>query len=407
MRALATKLYLFGFFDDFILIYPLYAVLFAESGLSVAQISILFFVWGGTAMVVSVPAGALADRVPRRGLLISAQLIRAAGYVVWIVEPTFVGFMVGFILWGTKEGLSDGAWEALIYDELDELGRTDEYVRLSGRTATAGMLAVVAASLGAAAAIEFGYDFVLWASVASVLAAGVVILSLPESARHKKVHEENYLQTLRAGVALAVRQGSILRIILFGGFIYAIWGGLDEYWSLYARDLGLSNSEIGLAMAGLYVAGAAGTLTADRFERLSTPALVNAMAALGLVLLGGLLIDAPVALLLVAVFMLGFCLIDILLGGRLQHAIEEQTRATVTSVAGVVTDVMGLGLYALLAILDGPLGLTGSLIAVAALIVAVALVARPTMGRWPARSDGSASQPSPKAKRARASSSSS
>lgn len=405
MRSLTTKLYAFGFFDDFILIYPLYAVLFAESGLSVGEISILFFIWGGTSMVVSVPAGALADRVSRRGLLVVAQFIRAAGYVLWIVEPTFVGFMAGFVLWGAKEGLSDGAWEALVYDELNELGRADAYVRVVGRVAAAGMFAVVAASLGAAAAIELGYDFVLWASVASVLVAAVFVVLLPESRRRRQVHTERYLRTLRDGVRMAVREASVLRIILFGGFIYAIWGGLDEYWSLYAQDLGFDNTEIALAMALLYVAGAIGTVIAHRFEHLSTRALVAAMAVVGAILLAGLLLDAQASILLIAAFMFGFCLIDIVLGGRLQHVIEERTRATVTSVAWVASDVMGLALYGLFAVLSGPLGLRGSLIVVAALILAVALVARPMMGGWPPRRPRSAPARPKRAKTSRASSS--
>ena len=49
--------------------YALYAVLFADHGLTVAQISSLFAIWSLTGFLLEVPSGALADIVSRRGLL--------------------------------------------------------------------------------------------------------------------------------------------------------------------------------------------------------------------------------------------------------------------------------------------------------------------------------------------------
>ena len=48
--------------------YPLYALLFLDTGLSEAQISVLFALWSITAFVAEVPTGALADRWSRRGV---------------------------------------------------------------------------------------------------------------------------------------------------------------------------------------------------------------------------------------------------------------------------------------------------------------------------------------------------
>lgn len=46
--------------------YPLYALLFLDTGLSPAEVSLLFAVWSVTALVTEVPAGVLADRWSRR-----------------------------------------------------------------------------------------------------------------------------------------------------------------------------------------------------------------------------------------------------------------------------------------------------------------------------------------------------
>lgn len=81
-------------------LYAVYALLFADTGLSDAKISVLFMLWSTTAIVAEVPSGALADRFSRRAALIASSLFQAVGFLLWIVLPGFVSFAAGFILWG-------------------------------------------------------------------------------------------------------------------------------------------------------------------------------------------------------------------------------------------------------------------------------------------------------------------
>lgn len=64
---------------EFVPLYALYALLFADHGLTTAQISSLFALWSITSFVLEVPSGAWADTVSRRGLLVlSGALVAAA-----------------------------------------------------------------------------------------------------------------------------------------------------------------------------------------------------------------------------------------------------------------------------------------------------------------------------------------
>ena len=85
---------------DLVPIYPLYALLFADTGLSDAEISVLFALWSAVGIVAEVPSGALADRVGRRTSLVIGALVQAVGYACWVVFPGFPGFAAGFVLWG-------------------------------------------------------------------------------------------------------------------------------------------------------------------------------------------------------------------------------------------------------------------------------------------------------------------
>jgi MFS family permease len=84
-------------FDEGVVFYPLYALLFAAAGLSTAQITSLFVIWSGVSFVLEVPSGAWADAFSRRRLLAAGAVIRAAGFLAWGVFPNYFGFAFGFV----------------------------------------------------------------------------------------------------------------------------------------------------------------------------------------------------------------------------------------------------------------------------------------------------------------------
>ncbi|MBM0227794.1 MFS transporter, partial [Micromonospora sp. ATA51] len=144
IRRLAGTLYGYAFLTDLVLLYPVYVLLFSDTGLSVGQISSLFVLWSATGIVLEVPSGAWADAVSRRLLLVLAPLLPAAGFACWVLAPSYPAFAVGFLLWGAGGALRSGALEALVFTELDRLGASDRYARVMGRARTAEVLGAAA-----------------------------------------------------------------------------------------------------------------------------------------------------------------------------------------------------------------------------------------------------------------------
>jgi len=122
-RSLAAALYGYAFLRDLVLLYPVYPLLFTDTGLTVWQISTLFVIWSASSIVLEVPSGALADAVSRRLLLCLAPLVTAAGFALWTLVPSYPAFAVGFLLWGVGGALASGALEALVYTGLERLGQ--------------------------------------------------------------------------------------------------------------------------------------------------------------------------------------------------------------------------------------------------------------------------------------------
>ncbi|MFD0822551.1 MFS transporter, partial [Micromonospora zhanjiangensis] len=156
VRRLSATLYVYSFLDELRPIYPVYALLFADTGLSTAQISALFVLWSVTGLLLEVPSGVLADAVSRRLLLVVGPLAAGAGFGLWVLVPSYGVFAVGFVLWGVQGALQSGALEALVYEELALRGAADRYPTVMGRARSAGLVAVVLAIATAGPVLDAG-----------------------------------------------------------------------------------------------------------------------------------------------------------------------------------------------------------------------------------------------------------
>lgn len=198
VRRLTAILYGYAFLSDLVLLYPLYVVFFADTGLSVGQISSLFVIWSAAGILFEVPSGAWADVVSRRLLLCLAPLVTAAGFALWVLLPSYPAFAVGFLLWGAGGALVSGALEALVWTELDRLGAVGRYARVLGRARTAGVLGVVVSGVLAGPVLAVGgYPAVGAVSVLACLLATIVAARFPE---HRPPADARVDAPVQAGV---------------------------------------------------------------------------------------------------------------------------------------------------------------------------------------------------------------
>ncbi|CCK31511.1 hypothetical protein BN159_7132 [Streptomyces davaonensis JCM 4913] len=380
IRRLTATLYGYAFLQDLVLLYPLYALLFADSGLSLWQISSLFALWSITGVVLEVPSGAWADAVSRRVLLWLGPLLSAAGFALWVIAPTYWAFAVGFVLWGISGALCSGALEALVYDELDRLGAADRYARIMGRTRAAGLLGVMAAMAAAGPVFALGgYPAVGAASVAAGLLASLTATRFPDD-RGRPGDGEGWAATLRAGLATARRDRSLRGALLLVPAVACVWGALDEYSPLLVRETGVPDGLVPYALLGIWATVTAVSLLAGPAERLGTTGFTWLIAASALALAAGAALRTPTGLALVAVAFAGFQLATVLADVRLQHRIEEGGRATLTSVAGLGTELVTVLVFAAYAA-AGDHASHGTVFAVFALPYLVGAVIRALAGK--------------------------
>ncbi|MET8429686.1 MFS transporter [Nocardia sp. NPDC004860] len=450
---------LFAVTADLIPLYAIYALLFADHGLNAAQISSLFAIWSATSFLLEIPSGAWADTVSRRGLLVLSGALLAAGFAVWTLYPSYPGFAVGFVLWGTSGALRSGTFEALIYDDLHARAATAGYPRLMGHVRAATESAALAGILVAAPLYAWGgYALVAWSSVAIAAvhtATAVLLPTAPKSVSAAEVEEledpdggveapdtdaadsdggvaeqepdsvrpgdgdptsetrtaepesSGYLAMLRAGMREALR----VRVIRRGVILVALLNGItafDEYFALLADHAGAGPS-LAAILVGVTVAGAlAGATLAGRTEGISARVMASALAVAGVLFIGGALLAGSAAGHPGALYVLtavGFSAVgvaygidynaDVIASARLQDAISGPARATVTSVSGFATEMIALLVFVFAAVATTWL----SLPVMVALLGVPLLLAAALVPTWlPRAAPGSDLMPGPAAR---------
>lgn len=352
-------------------LYPLYALLFRDTGLSVAEISALFALWSVVAILAEVPSGALADRFSRRGALVSAGVVQAAGYLLWVVLPGFGGFAAGFVLWGVAGALASGALEALVYDGLDAVEAADQFARVNGRITAVQLLTQIPVGLVATALFPIGgYVVVGWVSVGCCLAAAALASRLPEAPRSHDEEAARYLATLRAGIVQVVSSRSVAIPIVAVATLGAV-EAVEEYFPIVLDELGMPTVIVPIALLAVSLAGAVGSMLAGAAAGLRpiTLSVLLAIAAAALAVTG--MVHRPVALVGVAVFYGLYRMVLVVVEARLQDRIPSAARATVTSIAGVGIEVVGIGVMGMWAVAGAPV--VGASVVLLAVFLAWAL----------------------------------
>ncbi|KZD12322.1 MFS transporter [Oceanibaculum pacificum] len=285
-------------------------------GAGPALIGLLVAAQSAAWLLVSLPAGALVDRLPKRRLLVAAQLLAslafaAAALAAWAAEPALLaaaGFLgsagtVLFVLGG--------------FAAVPALVDPARLPRANARLELARAVATLAAPLLAGAAAQAGQPALalLAASAAALLAAATALrlppLSLPASADARP----SLPRAVAEGAGFVLRQPLLRAIAACAVAWNTAFFMLTAAFIPFALErLGLSAGQAGIALGSYGVGLILGALAAPRLAERWTPARLLTLGP-GLSVLAGLALVAgpwtpenipPLALPMLAHFLIGF-----------------------------------------------------------------------------------------------------
>ncbi|WP_232716320.1 MFS transporter [Gordonia metallireducens] len=336
------------------------------AGLSPAEISALFVLWSLSTVIVEVPTGVLADRFSRRRMLVAGPLVTGAGFALWTFAPSFPSFAAGFVLWAIGGSLRSGTSQALVYDELANLGRSHEYARLSGAMRAAAAIGVIGGTALAVPLLSWGgYTVAGAASVTACVLCALVSAGLPESGRAGvETSEQNpapgagttdldepdgWLAILRGGLRHLRDQPIARRLLIL--VIALTWvAALDEYLPLLMESFlgGPSGAVTPKAVALLMIVVATGDICGSlAARRVRSPAAIGPAVGLGAsALIAAALWGHPAGVIGVAIAFGVFGWALVVADAALQDRLDSASRATVTSIAGVGEEVVAILAFA-------------------------------------------------------------
>jgi len=356
--------YLFQFVRGFHFWLPVWFLfLQSQHGLSYVQIGLMEVLFGIATIAAEVPTGAIADRFGRR-VALGFGALGFAGATVLFALLNFPALIVGHLFMSITRTLMSGSDDALLFDSLRQLKRTDEYERHAGRASAVGTSSLLAATILAGPLVSL-LDFrtVIIISAVGMGLAGLIALTLREPPRREAdINADGdgeqppstpsgtaVLNEIRVGLRISFRNRQVLWAILFGGVLLATLDLPEFFIQPFVRshgvdpslDLaqGLTYSSLMLpSFVGLMIgAMLAAPLAARLGERWSLPAV---LAAGLLVFIPLLLVDHLALVASLAFLAAATAAVQPLAGGYINRRIPSDQRATVLSIFSLCTAVM-------------------------------------------------------------------
>jgi MFS family permease len=202
------KAYLFHFLINFQLWWSIWVLYLSDMrGLSLSQITVLDGVYALGAILLAVPAGAIADRFGRRIALVIGSSAFAIAVLVFGLAEQYPVILLSYVLWSFAIAFLPGAQHAVLFESLRALGREREYQRAAGIQQAIFSFAVLAGGL-AGASIAAIADLSVPVLLSAAIAAPAVAVAL--SMREPPAHAEGARLSYRE---LIVESGRTARAV--------------------------------------------------------------------------------------------------------------------------------------------------------------------------------------------------
>ncbi len=333
---------------------PVEKVFMSELGFTPALVAAMAAAYAAVVPLLEIPAGVLADRWSRRGVLILAQAAALLSVTVGALSHTVAAYIVSAMILGVFFALQSGTVDSIVYDTLvEESGTAEGFETVYGRIQAWGSFALTGSAVaGGLIAASTSARTAYLVSTPFTLAAILLLARLREPTLHRQVQRAALRAHLRATID-AVRCPRVAVIVAGSVFAAATLQMTFEFGPLWLLAAGTATIVFGpytAAMTATLGLGARLTPALGLHRRRGATATAIALAATGLVLVAAsstwLVIAAQTVLaaLLVAV--------GIHLSRLLHDVVPSSTRTGVLSGASTLSWLAFLPASALFGLLS-------------------------------------------------------
>lgn len=325
---------------DFVFAYAIYNAFFEFQGITIDRIAYLLAFWAFSAMVFEIPSGALADRFSHKKMILIAPLLKSLTFIIWALAGSSVLlYGLGFMIWALASTLRSGTTEAYLYEILKEQDHIKEYEAILGKVKFAKQIAIGMSMISGGIIAYFNMPMVFYLSVIPLWLSAFYAFKLPESKMIAQDHISYWGHMKNAKHALF--HNKALQVLLIYALLISLFGDLEEFDQLYYKFLKLPIWSFGAIAFATSILSSLAMAKAYTLKNIKGVYVI--LPTLSLVLLLGVNVFSSYASILCLV--LAYVVISplyVLIDGKIQKSIEDQSRATVTSLNGLFVNMLGV-----------------------------------------------------------------
>jgi len=235
-------------------------------------------------VVVGLLAAPLVDRLPRRQILIAADILRAA---VFLALP-FADGALAIVLLALAAGVATSLFRPASYAGLPNLVADKDLPEANGLLQTAENLTwAIGALVGGVLVALSGPDLAYWVNAASFAASALLLLRIRETLEQGKMVSEGHVRDLLTGLALVVRSRPLLTVLVAWSIVMLANAGTNVAEVFLAREV-FDAGDFGygflvaMGAVGLVGGSLAGGELIDRFGMRGPYGLAIALMGAGL-----------------------------------------------------------------------------------------------------------------------------
>lgn len=345
-RAISKRLfplYISAFFQSFVLWYTVEKLFMRSIGFDNATIGLMIAIYSAVMLAVETPAGILADRWSRKGVLILASICLSLSALIAGLSHSLEIYLISSVLWGIFFACYSGVYDSIIYDVvIEETQESSLFDKLYGRIQAIDSMALVLAGLiGGLIASSLGLRYTYYWSVPLALIPIIALFRFHEPTLHKFKVAQSIKEQVSTTFHAVLRKRSLLPIvsalIVRSTMLYILF----EFSQLWLLQLNTPTQYYGVANAILLTSIglggiAASRLTLSRFKRMSVLLLIMICG------LTGLIAARNLAVVVAAQLITATCLVAIVvIFNRMLHdRLEASVRAGASSATSTTSRIL-------------------------------------------------------------------
>lgn len=315
-------------------------------GITPLGVSLLAIAYISVSALLNVPTGVLADKFGRRVAIVMATIALVICTLIAGLSQNIWQYLISIILWGLFYTTQNGAYEAILYDTLQEEDQTEKYARFSGISnacfwAAIFVSSVIGAWIGSRFSLRLPYFVTL---VPNLLNVGLA-LTLHEPKRQLHEAGTTSLAIARKGLKFLVSSPQILVLTAVYLFIMLLGWTTNEFGQLYFIELGYSVLLVGLLNASSGLFQSIGNFIGHRFVGVPIRRLLIGLIILAIALFALPMSARHISVTLFMALVMVRQVSYISNNTRLQHAVPSNIRATTLSSLGMMNDGVLIASY--------------------------------------------------------------